>query len=105
MNKCLRCGYSDVQKYNVKKHLHRKKTCDPKLADISVDNCLEFLKNNDYELATILLYKEIEKLKKNTTVMSNSGDKCNLTNFNGNNNTVNHISININSYCRSIAMC
>jgi hypothetical protein len=93
--KCLRCGYNDIQKYNVKKHLNRKKTCDPKLADISVENCLEFLKKNDYELATNLLYKEIEKLKNSMNILNNSGDQC--TNVIGNINN-NNINITINSY-------
>jgi hypothetical protein len=61
--KCLRCGYTDVQKYNVRKHLHRKKICEPKVANINIDDCLEFIKKKDYKLGMILYEKEIQKLK------------------------------------------
>jgi hypothetical protein len=98
VHKCLRCGYEDKQFFNVKRHINRKKLCDPVFSNTNREECLLFLKSDDKNYGVYILMKEIEKLKKNTTVISNSGDRCNLTNFNGDNNNVNNINITINSY-------
>jgi hypothetical protein len=63
MFSCPRCGYKDIYKGNVKKHLYRKKQCDPVIAYISTESCLNILINNDYKLKSTIYEKEIVKLR------------------------------------------
>ena len=37
IHSCPRCGYETKQSFDFKKHLERKKLCDPTIADISLD--------------------------------------------------------------------
>ena len=37
--KCLRCGYTNHIKSHFYKHLYRKKICDPKLSNITIEEC------------------------------------------------------------------
>ena len=39
---CQRCNYNTMQKTNFRYHLNRKKSCNPKLGDISVLKIAEF---------------------------------------------------------------
>lgn len=96
MNKCLRCGFQDQYKGNVKRHLNRKKLCEPKLSNLSREECLNFLKTGDCKMGMELLIRELENVKQSMIVMNNSGDNC--TNINGTNNTINNINIIVNPY-------
>jgi hypothetical protein len=96
---CLRCGFEDQQVFNVKRHLNRKNLCEPTLTSISKEDCLKVLKTKDYKLATELLLKEIENLRKASTINSGNGYAI----MPGENNTANidnsvTINITVNSY-------
>jgi DNA-binding protein YbaB len=97
--KCLRCGYKDNQICNIKRHINRKKTCEPIFSECSTEECLLFLKTSDKNYGVDILMKEIEKLKKTISVYS--GDKCNIVkgDINGNNNNnIYNIEIKVNSF-------
>lgn len=97
VHKCLRCGYFNKYKNNVRQHLNKKKFCEPILADITRENCLKFLDTGDCNLGMDLLYKEIQRLKKSCNIVS--GDNI-ITNGNNNkiDNTTVNIHISVNSY-------
>jgi hypothetical protein len=92
--KCLRCGYSSDKKCDVKKHLERKKICNSNYTDATIQDCMKVLIKENCSYGFDILMKEIEKLKKNTNVMSNTGDKC--INNTGDHN--NFITINVHSF-------
>ena len=53
---CLRCGYSTNYKSAMKRHLTKKKPCSPKIRDISIEDTLKQVLDeelNDYKIAEI----------------------------------------------------
>ena len=42
---CYRCGYSNINKSNIIRHIGRKKTCYSKLININLDVCKEYILN------------------------------------------------------------
>jgi len=44
---CLRCGYETLDKAHLKRHYNRKNICNPKLLDISIEDCLNNIKKKD----------------------------------------------------------
>ena len=47
--KCPRCGYSAVQKGDIKKHFKRKNICSPSCSDMSIDECYKEVLGEEYE--------------------------------------------------------
>jgi hypothetical protein len=60
---CLRCGYEDKQFFNVKRHINRKKLCDPIFSDTDREECILFLKSDNKNYGVYILMKEIKKLR------------------------------------------
>lgn len=108
--KCYRCGYSSMYKKDIKKHLNRKKICNPEIMNISTKECLEMMENEDKEMVRILMNMlkqkndEIKTLTSKMTTTSISGITGNVLNGDHNdvnnsyNTTNNNIHIHINSY-------
>ena len=46
---CPRCGYGTKIKTHMRKHLKRKKPCNPVLKNISILECLDALNSNNYK--------------------------------------------------------
>lgn len=55
IHKCLRCGYSDNQKCNIKRHLKRKNICHPLLTNINRENCLKLLDVKEQFILDLIL--------------------------------------------------
>jgi hypothetical protein len=104
---CLRCGYEPVKLCHLKDHLKRKNKCEPKLMDISTDECLAILNQKDKDKVIELLYihlrdknKEIKNLQNqvNTLTVNQGNENRNVV---GDHNKIDqsvHIHISVNSY-------
>ena len=40
---CYRCGYTNINKSNIVRHIGRKNTCNPNLNDIDLDEYKEYI--------------------------------------------------------------
>jgi hypothetical protein len=85
---CLRCGYKCEKKGDIKRHLNRKKICDPKIFEVKQEECLDIVENSNYVYAVELLKNEVIRLK-------NEMKKIQLPNVSiGGDNNTNNVTIN-----------
>jgi hypothetical protein len=101
--KCLRCGYYDNLKTNVKKHLQRKNICKPIICDVSTRDCLKYLSDNDKDVVINLYEQEILRLKKENEEIRNTQYSVKdsqqvMTGSNNSNNFNTNIHIHVNSF-------
>ena len=100
--KCPRCNYETDRKYNMNKHIEKKKLCKPIILDINLQQYKSIiLKENDIvdnikKLDKLEKLEKIEKLEK--SVLNINMNNINSNNNNVNNNITNNITINLNSY-------
>jgi hypothetical protein len=106
--KCYRCGYKSMQKIDIKKHLNKKKSCDPIFMDVSIEEALNLLNEKDKDALNDFIMKiledknkEIEELKKQLEEKNNNTETNNT--INGDNGVIDYstnynINIQVNSY-------
>jgi hypothetical protein len=97
--KCFRCGYETIYKKDVKRHLSRKKVCDPIVMDINREECLKMINNDNKDIINILL-NQIKNLQNqvNTLTVNQGNENRNVV---GDHNKIDqsvHIHISVNSY-------
>jgi predicted RNase H-like nuclease (RuvC/YqgF family) len=61
---CYRCGYKSIQKNDVKKHLNKKKSCDPIFMDVSIEEALNLLNEKDKDVLNETVIKQLEDKNK-----------------------------------------
>lgn len=97
--KCVRCGYGDSHKSNVKKHLTKKNLCDAVYTNTTKEDCIKILESKDPNVAIEILMKEIKIIKSTASYLTNSasihGDHNKTT---VDNSIVNNIHITVNSF-------
>lgn len=97
MYSCIRCGFSSEKKFTVKQHLKRKRICESKLSDVSVEDCLSIIDSKEHSLFANIFKNELEKIKIKINPKSNVTIHGN-NNSNNNINSPTTINITINAY-------
>jgi len=88
--RCFRCGKEEKFHSDFKRHLEKKKLCEPVYMDITKEQCFKAVNDSDFK--DTLFLKEYSKVKNalsNISVVNSSGNNI------GNHNTINNTTINL----------
>jgi hypothetical protein len=78
--KCFRCGYETIYKKDVKRHLLRKKVCNPIVMDIDRRECFKVLDGNKDDLIKMLVI-ELKNVNHLKIVQEKDLEICRLNNI------------------------